>query len=263
MGTDQAQAHSPWLIERGDGPVVATAIHGGHYLRPEVARLMALGDAERRREEDLYTDWTSAGDSRIVVHRSRFEVDLNRPRDQAVYLSPDDCWGLKLWERRPPDEVVEESRRLHDRFYRELYDLLDETRRKYGRMLLLDLHSYNHRRAGAHRPPANQRDHPDVNLGTRSVDRRRWGPLLDTFQQELRTHKVAGSMLDVAENIIFEGAHLVRWANATFPQVCAVAVEVKKIFMDEHSSTLDKGACREVSAALESAADLCRAELMR
>lgn len=257
----RAPARKPWSISRGEGPVVATAIHGGHDMRPEVARYVALGDAERRREEDLYTDWTDAGDSQVVVRRSRFEVDLNRPRDKAVYLSPEDCWGLELWSEPLPEEIVEDSRRLHDQFYEELHALIDYTWQRWGKVLILDLHSYNHRRTGSGQPPADQRSHPDINVGTRWVDRRKWGPLIDTLQQSLRSHQVKGAKLDVAENIKFEGAYLVQWANATFTDVCALALEVKKIYMDEVAGKLDYEACEQVSAALKSAASACRREL--
>lgn len=242
---------------------MATAIHGGHDMRPDVAKRMVLEDHKRRREEDLYTDWTDCADSRVVVKRSRFEVDLNRPRDKAVYLEPDDCWGLELWSEPLPQEVIEGSRRLHDEFYEDLHALLDSTVRNCGKTLLVDLHSYNHRRAGYGRPPADQRNHPDINVGTRWVDRRTWGPLIDTFQQNLRAHEVKGAQLDVAENIVFEGAYLVQWANSTFPDVCALAIEVKKIFMDEVASELDYEACKQVSTALHSAVAACREKLRR
>jgi hypothetical protein len=32
----------------------------------------------------------------IIVTRSRFEVDLNRPRDKAVYRCAADAWNLDV-----------------------------------------------------------------------------------------------------------------------------------------------------------------------
>lgn len=59
------------------GQVVATAIHTGHDLRPEVADAMALAEEDRFREEDPFTaELGSHIDHQLVVHRSRFEVDL-------------------------------------------------------------------------------------------------------------------------------------------------------------------------------------------
>ena len=73
-------------LSEGDGPIVATAIHDGHAVRPEVAELLALDSATRLREEDPFTGRLAAvAPTYLVALRSRFEIDLNRPRDQAVY----------------------------------------------------------------------------------------------------------------------------------------------------------------------------------
>jgi N-formylglutamate deformylase len=248
-------------LQRGPGRIVATAIHGGHELRPEIADLLCLGEAERLREEDPYTgDWTTIGSSRVVVHRSRFEVDLNRPREESVYLEPGQCWNLQIWSEPPQAQLVEASKRLHDRFYRQLYELLEHTRNRWGRFVLLDLHSYNHRRDGK---PADPAGNPDVNVGTESVDRVVWGQLIDGLIEDLRSFEVNGRPLEVGENVKFKGAHLVRWVNATFPESCALALEVKKIFMDELTGSLDEAAWKEVHRALECAAAGCLDEIGR
>ena len=53
--------------------VIATAIHAGHELRPEVLARTALDDATRLREEDPFTDLlTAIGGATVVAHRSRF-----------------------------------------------------------------------------------------------------------------------------------------------------------------------------------------------
>ncbi len=68
-------------------PIIATAIHAGHDVRPEVTDLFEITEEDRLREEDPFTDrWISVADNRLAVQRSRFEVDLNRPRPKAVYL---------------------------------------------------------------------------------------------------------------------------------------------------------------------------------
>src|SRR5687767_4327287 len=84
-----------WSFGESALPLVTTAIHAGHDLRPELAERIALDPLTRRREEDPYTDRIPAAGGRpIVVHRSRFEVDLNRPRHACVYRTPDEAWGL-------------------------------------------------------------------------------------------------------------------------------------------------------------------------
>ncbi len=85
-----------WRWTLGDGPLVATAIHDGHEVRPELLPYMAISETDRLREEDPFTaDWMPMAPTQIVGLRSRFEVDLNRPRDKAVYLKPEDAWGLR------------------------------------------------------------------------------------------------------------------------------------------------------------------------
>ena len=54
-----------WTLERGEGPIVATAIHDGHEVRDEVGSLLALDEAGRLREEDPFTgDWTTIAPTR-------------------------------------------------------------------------------------------------------------------------------------------------------------------------------------------------------
>ncbi|HEU4335868.1 MAG TPA: hypothetical protein VFR45_01015, partial [Nocardioides sp.] len=55
-GTSDAVA----FVGEWDGPVVATSVHAGHELRPEIAEAMVLDRAERFREEDPFTDRLAA-----------------------------------------------------------------------------------------------------------------------------------------------------------------------------------------------------------
>ena len=144
-----------WTVQHGPGPVVATAIHDGHDLRPQVAAAMALGGPERLREEDPFTGEAVRGvPAHIVVHRSRFEFDLNRGAEGAVYTDPKQSWGLEVWKPGAPEEAtVRESLAIHAEYYRGLASLLDGVAARHPRFLLLDVHSYNHRRDGPDAPP--------------------------------------------------------------------------------------------------------------
>ena len=95
-----------WEELIGDGPLVATAVHDGHRVRDNLLALMKLDDAGRLREEDPFTaHWTTVAPTRVIGLHSRFEVDLNRPRDKAVYRSPEDAWGLDVWSGPLPPPV--------------------------------------------------------------------------------------------------------------------------------------------------------------
>jgi N-formylglutamate deformylase len=244
--------HTAFTVSAADGQLVATAIHAGHELRPALAELTALDDDERRREEDPYTEQL-LGDRgvRFDVHRSRFEVDLNRSREDAVYEHPDDAWGLTLWTHELPADEIERSRRLHDEFYTELADHMDRLAGR-GRFLVLDIHSYNHHREGPDGPPAAPSDNPEVNVGTGALDRTRWGHVVDAFIGELRTQIVDGHPLDVRENVRFRGGHLSRWVAANYPDTgCTLALEFKKLFMDEWTGECDTAHVAQLRNALD------------
>ena len=225
-----------WSLERGDGPIVATAIHDGHEVREEVASHLALDELVRLREEDPFTGrWTTAAPTRVIGTRSRFEVDLNRPRETAVYRTPEEAWGLEVWNGTLPQEMVERSLEGYDAFYSELESLYGELAEKHDRFLVLDLHSYNHRREGPDGPPADPTENPQVNVGTGTMlDRSRWARLIDRFVADLASFDFPGGRLDVRENIRFRGGACAAWAHRTFPEAaCVLSIEVKKFFMDE------------------------------
>jgi len=237
------ETRAAWITERGEMPIVATAIHAGHDVRPEAAALFAVSEADRLREEDPFTDrWTPIVDNRVVVNRSRFEVDLNRPRDKAVYLESEDAFDLKVWKGAPPDTLVQGSLATYDDFYETFRTLCDELEAAHGRFVVLDLHSYNHRRNGPDAPVDDPAKNPEVNVGTGSLDRERWGGLVDRFMADVAGTPFEGGHLDVRENVRFKGGYLSRWVHENYPTSgCALAIEVKKIFMDEWTGQEDEG----------------------
>lgn len=239
----------PW-----DGQIVFTAVHAGHDLRPEVRDLMVLDEATRYREEDPHTDRIGSGlDSGMVMHRSRFEADLNRARDTAVYLDPEDSWGLDVWrDGQLPDDVAERSRRVHDAWYEELAHRIAPMAAR-GPFVVYDLHSYNHRRDGPDAGPAPQDGNPDVNVGTGSLDREPWNPVVDAFIESMSTEVIpaTGRRLDVRENVRFWGQNEGRWAHRLYPDTaCVLALEFKKTFMDEWTGDVDEEHLAQLADAL-------------
>lgn len=249
----------------GDGPLVASAIHDGHELRPEVAEALALSEADRRREEDPFTaSWTEVAPHRILVFRSRFEVDLNRPREKAVYRLPEDAWGLRLWREETSDSLVERSLAEYDAFYSGVEARLRDLEKRHGRFVLFDIHSYNHCRTGPDAPPEPPEKNPEVNVGTASADRALWGPLIERFVSELRSADFLGMRLDVRENVRFFGGNFPRWVHKTFPETgCALALEFKKIFMDEWSGVPDPVKIEAIRKALATTVPGVLAELQK
>lgn len=232
-----------WSIRKGSGPVVATAIHNGHALSRDVAELTALDEEERFREEDPYTgQFAEIVETCVVVHQSRFELDLNRPPELSVYEGPEHAWGLELWKSPLPGEVILRSLLRRREFYQQFEELLRQKEREHGRFVVLDIHSYNHRRGGGDEPPEPESENPDINVGTGDLDRDLWSDVIDPVMEKMRSFDRAGRRLDVRENVKFKGGELSRWVHRTFPRTgCALAMEFKKVFMNEWTGELDRG----------------------
>lgn len=233
-------------------PVIATAIHAGHDVRPEAAACLAIDEATRLREEDPYTDRLAAlVPTHLLVSRSRFEVDLNRPRDKAIYLEEADSWGLQVWREPCSQALVAGSLDAYDRFYAALDALLHDRVSRHGGFVVLDLHSYDHRRGGSRGEAADPTGNPEINVGTGTVDRARWGGLVDRFSADLAACTVGGRRLDVRENVKFRGGAMSAWINQRFAGAgCALAIEFKKTFMDEWTGELDTVHLAELGRAL-------------
>lgn len=243
-----------WSLHESRSPVIAAAIHNGHKVRPEMAELLALSDSERFREEDPFTgEWAAISDTRIIALHSRFEVDLNRPREKAVYISPEDAWGLKVWKDEPSSDMIERSLKAYDAFYKEIMGVLKNTERRFGHFVVMDIHSYNHLREGPEGAPADPHLNPEVNVGTGTMDRERWEPLIKRFIADLQAFDFLGRRLDVRENVRFRGGNFPRWIHEHFPETgCALAIEVKKFFMDEWTGKPNPVHMKAIHKALQS-----------
>ena len=254
---------SRWTFVEGDGPIITTAIHAGHDLRPEVAEVCVLDEATRLMEEDPFTDsWLPIGDNTVATTMSRFEVDLNRPRESAVYREPGDAWGLELWNGPLDEDIINGSLSTYDDFYAEMERLCDRVVSQSGRFVLIDLHSYNHRRSGPNAPVDDPALNPEINVGTGSLDKAVWPDVAKVFSNALASHPFDGGYLDVRENVRFKGGHLSRWINGKYgDKGCALAIEVKKIYVDEWTGEVDETVVVAVGEALTVAVDALRESL--
>lgn len=215
---------------------------------------MALPDKERLQEEDPFTShFTSIAETRIIVLQSRFEVDLNRPREQAVYLEPKDAWGLQLWNSKPSPELIKRSQEEYDAFYEVVYQLFSELQHRFKRFVVFDFHSYNYYRDGINKPAADPALNPEVNIGTGTMNREQWAPIIDRFISDLQAFDFLGRHLDVRENIKFKGGNFPRWTHETFPHsACVLSIEFKKVFMNEWTGEVDNTKLEAIRKALNS-----------
>jgi hypothetical protein len=92
-----------------------------------------------------------------------------------------------------------------------------------------------------------------VNIGTGTMDRALWAPLVERFIADLRAFDFMGRHLDVRENVKFRGGYFPRWTHETFPATgCAIAIEFKKFFMDEWTGEPDHAQVEAIRLALQS-----------
>ena len=243
-----------WSLRVGKSPVIAAAIHNGHDVRDEVLELLEISESDRLREEDPFTgEWTSIAETQIIGLRSRFEVELNRPREKVVYIEPEDAWGLQVWKSKPSREIIERSLSEYDAFYNETLNVLRNLQQQFGKFVLYDLHSYNHMRSGPDEQPADPISNPEVNVGTGTLNRERWAPIIERFMSDLQNFDFLGRHLDVRENIKFKGGNFPRWINENFENSgCALAIEFKKFFMNEWTGEPDKVQLEAIRKALKS-----------
>ena len=241
----------PWLFETGDSPIVAAAIHAGHELHPTVRRAMAVEDSLRMQEEDAFTDtWTTGFANRIVMYVSRFEVDLDRPRERAVYLEPDDARGIEVWHVPPTREMYDRCLRLHDGFYQYASRFIDDLLQRHERVVVLDLHSCGQPRNG---PDPAGRVQPEIAVGTHSVDRDAWGDLVGGLIEALARFDIRGRSFDVAEDRETEAGYFTAWVNDTYgTSVCSLALRVRRTFLDARTGRRRAISHPSVGAALRS-----------
>lgn len=246
--------NSFFYIHPGDSPLITTAIHDGHRVREDLLDRYQIDAADRLREEDPFTArFAEVSTPRIIGRHSRFEVDLNRPRDKAVYRRPEDAWGLNVWKSPPTEAIVQESLRRYDAFYQAVGELLDGLVERYGCIVVYDIHTYNHRRNGPEAEVDDPQKNPDLNLGTGNLNRSLWGPLVDRFIELMRTAEFRSQPLDVRENIKFKGGYFSKWIHDRYgDRSCVLAIEFKKIFMDEWTGKAEQADIQLLQHALGS-----------
>jgi N-formylglutamate deformylase len=248
----QAKIH--WNQVVGESPCIALSIHSGHEMRQELLSLIKISEEDRYYEEDPFTDRiASVFSNHITCLDSRYEYDLNRERDKAVYLKPEDAWGQDVWQEEPDKETITHSLQNYDSFYENLKNTLSALVRIHKHFILFDIHSYNVRSGD---PFAYDEKNPQINLGTANMDRRLWGPIFDCFIKEVAGQTFRGDQIDVRENVNFKGGYLSKWVRENFPDSgCVLSIEVKKNFMNPRTGALDESALREIIGALEISVD--------
>lgn len=225
--------NTTYEIHKADSPIIALALHDGHYIPSDILLNIKLKEHERFREEDPYTAYMAdLPVNKVVVNTSRFYVDLNRAEDQAIYKHPEDAWGLQVWNEELSKDIEKEQMAYYHQFYSEIKTLIQSTIQNFGHFIILDIHSYNHRRDHPD-IEAPSESNPEINIGSKYNDPK-WNIPTNNFLDYLSTSTIKGHSPDVRKNVKFKGGGFSQWVNQHYSEHGYVlSIEFKKTFMDE------------------------------
>jgi hypothetical protein len=181
---------------------------------------------------------------------SRSEYDLNRPLTKALPLTPEQFWGKQVYLEQPGQRMNRESLAKYHQFYEFMGSWAASALAKFGVCLVYDIHAYNITRQvqkGISSPPV-------FNLGTASIERRRWAVSVENWLARLKEIEIPGVQTTVAENCVFQGqGELCRRMTQWDPRILVLPTEISKVYMDETKGAIHSKAVKALKKGLERA----------
>ncbi len=201
-------------------------VHDGHQFRKELWDNCMHTEYERWYEEDPETK------NMVISHPilisgmdSRFEYDLNRDSDSAIF---DTAWGKQLWKNPLPEAMKTKSLQKHKNFYKVVHALISKLEEKFGICVVYDMHSYNWKRW--------DREIPTWNLGTSNIDNKRFGESVEAWRQSLSEMILPNGIKSTSKiNDTFQGnGYFLKFITNTFKNTLVLATEIAKVYCDEY-----------------------------
>lgn len=235
----QPSPDAPFLLSRGDAPLLVSMPHVGTALPAEVAAELTpagalLADTDWHLPQ-VYDFVAALGATRLVATQSRYLIDLNRPPDgSSLYpgqattgLVPHETFrGEPLWRGAPPSAAAVHARL--ERWWRPYHDTLEaelaRLRARHRRVVLWDAHSI-----ASVLPRFFDGRLPDLNFGT--ADGASCDPeLAEAVLAAVRAQRACSWVL----NGRYKGGHITRHHGRPGEGVHAVQLEMAQaIYMDE------------------------------
>lgn len=233
-------------------PIIGTAVHAHHAIRPDIAPKLALGAAGRYYEEDPETHrFTGRCLHQVMPNQSRYEFDINRPPDTTVYSKPSLAWGQRVWKEPLSQYEKEFSLEKWYEYHTFLDCAVEDAIGRFGFAVLFDFHSYNYQRTG----PTDWRhdEKPVINIGTRHLDLDDRGlAVKDWFVDQVKQHTVLGEACMVQENGVFYGGYVNRRLSHLYgPKVITLSVEYKKVYMNEKEGEIREDVLGDLVAQMD------------
>jgi hypothetical protein len=206
-------------------PYVCGAVHDGHQFRKELWDNCYHSEYDRWYEEDPCTkEFVRTLPIVIAGCDSRFEYDLNRDPDNAIF---EDAWGKKLWKEPLSEAMHAKSLAKHSAFYEVVHTLIQKLEEKFGTIVVYDIHSYNWKRW--------DREVPVINLGTSNIDNDRFGDDVEQWRHSLSELQLPGVAKTSSKinDTFFGNGYFLKYITKTFKNTLVLATEFKKIYCDE------------------------------
>ena len=211
-------------------PYVCGAVHDGGEFRKELWDNCLHTQYERWYEEDPETKNMVISHPILIAARdSRFEYDLNRSPEEAVF---DTAWGKQLWKRPLTKEEKEKPRVKHTAFFKVTHALIKKIEDKFGTAIVYDMHSYNWQRW--------DREVPTWNLGTSNIDNDRFGEDIESWRQSLSEIKLPNNIKSSAaiNNTFFGNGYFLKYITKNFKNTLVLATEIAKVYCDEQNQII-------------------------
>ena len=224
-------------------PFMCAAIHDGHQFRRELWSNCLHTEYDRWYEEDPETKCMI--DTQPIVLAgldSRFEYDLNRPPEEAVFET---AWGKQLWNTPLPLELKQKSLNKHRNFYRGVHALIAQLESKFVNCVVYDMHSYNWQRW--------DREVPTWNLGTTNIDNDRFGNMVEVWRKSLSEMKLPNNIKSNAKinDTFFGNGYFLKYITANFKNTLVLATEIAKVYCDEYLQIIYPEVVESVRKAME------------
>ncbi len=224
-------------------PYICGAVHDGHQFRKSLWENCLHTEYDRWYEEDPCTKEMIQSHPIVIAGcDSRFEYDLNRAPDTAIYT---DAWGKQLWKKPLAEEERSLSLEKHTNFYKVVHTLVHQIESKYGNAIVFDMHSYNWKRW--------DREVPTWNLGTANIDNNRYGELAESWSQRLGEMELPNGIKSTSKiNDTFQGnGYFLKYITQNFENTLVLATEIAKVYCDEYEGILYPEVVRSVEEQLK------------
>lgn len=211
-------------------PYACAAVHDGQQFRKSLWDNCLHTAYDRWYEEDPETkNMIKSHPIVIAACDSRFEYDLNRPAEEAIFET---AWGKQLWKQPLADIEKEKSLQKHHNFYEVVQALISKLEEKFGVCVVYDMHSYNWQRW--------DREVPTWNLGTSNIDNDRFGNQVELWRELLSSIKLPHNIKQSAKiNDTFQGnGYFLKFITHNFQNTLVLATEIAKVYCDEYTQII-------------------------